>query len=258
MKFMRFRTTEGLVAYGIFENGLIHEIDGSMYIEFKKNGKKYDLADVTVLTPCEPTKIICVGLNFMDHIKELSLEIPEYPANFMKPICSIINPLEKIIIPKIATRVDYEGELALIIKDEIKDVSVEDALNHVLGITPFNDITERDISYTPTQVTRSKSFDTFTSFGPIIDTSINPENATIRTFLNDVKVQDGNTSDQVFSCAKIVSFMSECMTLYPGDIISTGTPANVLAMKDGDKIEIEIAGVGMRLVNYVYDLKVHI
>lgn len=257
MKFVRFRQKEGLTAYGILEGGDIYEIDGSIYRDFKKTGKVFNISDVKLLTPCEPSKILCVGLNFADHLRELNVSAPENPAHFMKPLSSIINPCENIIYPRVATRVDYEGEIALVIKDQIKDVTIEDALSHVLGVTPFNDITERDISYTSTLVTRSKGFDTFTCFGPIIDTELNPENVVLRTYLNDKKVQEGSTSKQLFSCAYIVSYLSQCMTIYPGDIISTGTPCNVLPMKDGDKVEIEIEGIGMRLVNYVYDPKMH-
>jgi len=257
MKFMRFKQNEGLIAYGILEGGNIYEVEGSIYNEFRKTGKIYNISNVKVLTPCEPTKILCVGLNFMEHVKELDLAIPVEPAHFMKPLCSIINPMENIVYPRVATRVDYEGELALVIKDKIYDVSVEEALTHVLGITQFNDVTERDISYTPSLVTRCKGFDTFTSFGPVIDTEINPENAIIRTYLNGEKVQEGNTAEQIFSCAYIVSYLSQCMTFYPGDVITTGTPNHVVSMKDGDKIEIEIEGIGTRLVNYVYDPKMH-
>jgi len=142
-----------------------------------------------------------------------------------------------------------------VIKDKIKDIEVEQAMRHILGITPFNDVTEREMSYDHTQVTYSKSFDSFTSFGPVIDTTINPDNTIIRTFLNGEKVQEGNTNNFLFSCAYIVSYFSQGRTLFPGDIISTGTPSHVLGMKDGDKIEIEIEGIDIRLTNYVYDSK---
>jgi len=256
MKFVRFQK-EGLIAYGILENEDIYEIEGSIYQDFKKTGKAFKKTDVKLLVPCEPTKIFCIGLNYLNHINELGLDIPKKPAGFMKPLCSIINPGEDIIIPKIATRVDYEGEIAVVIKDRIKNVSVEEAAKHILGVTPFNDVTEREISYTPALVTYSKSFDTFSSFGPVIDTDINFEDATIRTYLNGKKVQEGNTSNLIFSFAYIVSFLSKCTTLYSGDVIPTGTPYNVLPMKDGDKVEIEIESIGTRLVNYVYDPKMH-
>ena len=147
--------------------------------------------------------------------------------------------------------------MALVIKDKIKDISIEEAMEHVLGITPFNDVTEREMSYTTSQVTYCKSFDTFTSFGPVIDTNIDPGNAVIRTYLNGKKVQEGYTKNLIFSCAYIVSYFSKSRTLFPGDIISTGTPFNVLSMKDGDKVEIEIEGISPRLINYIYNPKLH-
>jgi len=255
MQFVRFQQKNGSVAYGILENKYIYEIDGSIYGTFKKNGNSFAIDEVKLLIPCEPTNIYCVGLNFSKHIAELNLEKHKEPPSFMKPVSGVINPGENIIYPAIATQVDYEGEMALVIKDKIKDIAIEDAMKHVLGVTPLNDVTEREMSYDYTQVTYSKSFDTFTSFGPVIDTEINPDNTVIRTYLNGKKVQEGHTKDFIFSCAYIVSYFSQSRTLFPGDIISTGTPDHVLGMKDGDKVEVEIEGINSRLVNYVYDPK---
>ena len=257
MQFVRFQQKDGLIAYGILENKTIYEIDGSIYQSFKKNGKTFSMDEVKLIIPCEPTNIYCVGLNFQKHIEEMELEKHLQPPSFMKPVTGIINTGENIVYPNIATRVDYEGEMALVIKDRTKDVSVEDAMNHVLGITPLNDVTERNMGYNKPQVTYCKSFDTFTSFGPVIDTEINPDNTVVRTYLNGKKVQEGFTKELVFSCAYIVSYFSKSRTLFPGDIISTGTPDHVLGMKDGDKVEVEIEGINPRLVNYVYDPKMH-
>ncbi|MGM0603373.1 MAG: fumarylacetoacetate hydrolase family protein [Bacillota bacterium] len=255
MKFVRFKH-ENNISYGILEEENIHKINGSIYQKFNKTGEVFNKNNVKLLTPCEPTKIFCIGLNYMEHIKELDLEIPKKPAGFMKPLSSIINPGENIVIPEIATRVDYEGEIALVIKDKIKNISTQKAKEHILGITPFNDVTERELSYTPSLVTYSKAFDTFTSFGPVINTDVS--DISLNTYLNGKKVQEGNTNKLIFSLEYIVSFLSKCMTLYPGDVITTGTPNNVLALKDGDKVEIEMGdSVQDRLVNYVYDPKKH-
>jgi 2-keto-4-pentenoate hydratase/2-oxohepta-3-ene-1,7-dioic acid hydratase in catechol pathway len=254
MRLVRFKQGEHL-AYGVLEQNLIHEISGSVFGEFTKTGATYQLEAVKILTPCEPTKIFCVGLNYLSHIKELGLAVPKKPANFMKPRSSVINPGENIVIPKVAERVDYEGEMAVVIKDRIKDVAPEEALDHILGVTAFNDVTERILSYTPQLVTYSKAFDTFTSFGPFIDTDVNPANLTLRTYRNGEKVQEGNTSELLFSAAEIISFFSQGITLFPGDIIATGTPEHVLGMEDGDKIEIEINSADFRLINYVRDSK---
>jgi len=255
MQFVRFKQKNGSVAYGLLENKIIYEIDGSIYETFKKNGNSFAIDEVKLLIPCEPTNIYCVGLNFKKHIAELNLEKHKEPPSFMKPVTGAINTGENIIYPSIATQVDYEGEMALVIKDKIKDVSIEDAMKHVLGITPLNDVTERNMGYNKPQVTYCKSFDTFTSFGPVVDTEINPDNTVVRTYLNGEKVQEGYTKDLIFSCAYIVSYFSQSRTLFPGDIISTGTPDHVLGMKDGDRVEVEIEGISPRLVNYVYDPK---
>ena len=257
MKFIRFMTKENLISYGILEGNKVCEIEGSIYSNFSKTGNNYNVEDVKLLAPCVPGKIICIGLNYKDHIKELNYETPTKPANFMKPNSSVIGTEEKIMIPAIAEQVDYEGELAVVIKDQIKEVEPEDAAKHILGVTPLNDITERKISSTPSLVTYSKGFDTFTAFGPIIDTDIDPDNATVRTFLNGEKVQEGYTNNMVFNPSMIVSFISKGITLYPGDLISTGTPFGIRPMQDGDKVEVEIEDLGMRLVNYVYDPRKH-
>ncbi|MCF7913845.1 MAG: fumarylacetoacetate hydrolase family protein [Spirochaetaceae bacterium] len=257
MQFVRFKQKDGLVAHGILEGTQILEVEGSIFTEFSKTGRNYELDGVKLLTPCEPSKIVCVGMNFIEHIKEINREVPKEPAHFMKPPSSLINPGENIVYPRVAQQVDYEGEMGLIIKDTIYDITPEEVPEHVLGVMPFNDVTERIISHTPSIVTRCKGFDTFTSFGPVVDTEIDIEKATIRTYLNGEKVQEDSTANQIFSSAFIVSYLSQCMTFYPGDVISTGTPHHCLAMQDGDKVEIEIEGIDMKLVNYVYDPKHH-
>jgi len=256
MKFVRYLDNTGNESYGSLENAIIRRIEGSIFNNYSVTDEKFPIDDVKLLYPCKPTNLYCVGLNFADHIAELNLPTPEKPANFLKPVSGVINPGEPIVIPAVSTRTDYEGEIALVIKNQIKNISESEALQHVLGITPLNDVTERDMSYTPTQVTYSKSFDTFTSFGPVIDTEINPENATLRTYLNGTKVQEGCSADFIFSCAHIVSYFSKGRTLYPGDIISTGTPSNVLEIKKGDIVEVEIAGINEKLTNPVDDEEV--
>ncbi len=251
MKFVRFRDTQLKESYGLLKNGLIHRLEGSIFGEYTETPDTYTPEEVKLLFPCVPTNLYCVGLNFPDHVAELGLPTPEKPANFLKPVSAVINPGESIVIPAVATRTDYEGEMAIIIKDKIKNISESEALKHILGVSPLNDVTEREMSYTGTQVTYSKSFDTFTSFGPVIDTDIDPENATIRTYLNDELVQEGKSADFIFSCAYIVSYFSQGRTLYPGDVISTGTPSHVLPMHEGDIVEVEIVGIPKRLINTV-------
>jgi 2-keto-4-pentenoate hydratase/2-oxohepta-3-ene-1,7-dioic acid hydratase in catechol pathway len=256
VQFVRFKT-DGLVAYGLLEGDRIAELVGSIYAEYRKTGAVFASVEVKFLYPCEPTNLYCVGLNFTAHVNELGLPMPDAPANFLKPVSGIVHPGEQIVIPPPAARVDYEGEMAIVIKDRIKNVSVADAGRHIFGVTPLNDVTERELSYTATLVTYSKSFDTFTSFGPVIDTAIDPDDTVVRTYLNGECVQEGRTRELIFSCAEIVSFFSQGRTLFPGDVISTGTPRHVLGMQDGDTVEVEIEGIERRLVNQVYDPKKH-
>ena len=243
MKFVRYQIN-GRVSYGILEENEIKTIQGSIFGDYETTGASLPLDDVRLLTPVEPTKIVCVGLNYKDHIAEINVNPPEFPSHFMKPSSAIIGPGDAIIYPKIAKRVDYEGELAVVIKDKIKDVSEAEALDHVLGYTCFNDVTERNLSKAQGQLTRSKGFDTFASFGPCIATDLDPSNLTVRTFLNGKKVQEGYTGNMTFSAAFLVHYLSQCMTFSPGDIISTGTPLGVSPMVPGDVVEVTIDGIG--------------
>lgn len=257
MKFVRFSRGEEPAAYGILEGPSVHRITGSIYDRFEKTGDRYDLSEVRLLVPCEPSKILLIGINYKEHIAEIGKKVPAVPSLFMKPLTTLINPLENIVYPEVARQVDYEGEMAIVIKHKIRNVPEEEARSHVLGVTPFNDVTERIMGYDQELLTYCKGFDTFASFGPVIDTDIDPDDTVVRTFLNGEKVQEGFTKEMVFDCSKIVSYVSRCMTLFPGDIISTGTPVHVLPMKDGDRVEIEIEGIPERLVNFVYDPKAH-
>ena len=251
MQYVRFLDKSGRESYGSLENGLVTRIQGSIFGDHALTGEKYAPEDIKFLTPCTPVNLYCVGLNFADHVAELGLPTPLQPANFLKPVSAVIPTGEAIVIPHVSTRTDYEGEMGIVIKNKIKNIAETEALQHILGVTPLNDVTEREMSYTSTLVTYSKSFDTFTSFGPVIDTEIDPENTVIRTFLNGEQVQEGRTAEFIFSCAYIVAFFSKGRTLYPGDIISTGTPSHVLPLKAGDVVEVEIEGIGYRLINPV-------
>ncbi len=243
MKFVRYQV-RGKIFYGLLEEDIVQEISGSIFGDFETTSAKYKLQEIRLLAPAEPTKIICVGLNFRDHIEELGDKIPEYPSHFLKPLTTVIGPEDPILYPRIARQVDYEGELAVVVKDRVKDVSVEEALNHVLGYTCFNDVTERELSRRQGQLTRSKGFDTFAAFGPCIATGLDPSRLTIRTRLNGKLMQDGRTQDMVFTVAFLISYISQCMTLLPGDLISTGTPKGVGPIIPGDVVEVEIEGIG--------------
>lgn len=198
----------------------------------------------------KPTKIICVGLNYHCHAKEIGMNTPRHPIIFMKPVTSLIGPGEKIVYPKISKRVDYEGELGLVIGKKCKFVSPQKALSYVEGYICVNDVTARDLQKLDGQWTRAKSFDTFCPVGPKVVKLKNPNNVKIQTFLNGKVKQDSNTSEFIFKVEEVISFISQVMTLLPGDIISTGTPRGIGPMRKGDTVEVVIEGVGT-LRNYV-------
>lgn len=244
MKIVRFQTGQR-TTYGVWEDDGVREVSGSIFGEIRIGSTAHRLADVRLLPPVEPTKILCVGLNFRDHIEEIGFDTPKYPAHFLKPLTTMAGPDDPIVIPRVAEQVDYEGELAVVIKDRIKDVPLEEAERHILGYTCFNDVTERRLSVVPGQLTRSKGFDTFAPFGPCIATGLDPSRLVLRTFLNGKLMQEGQIGDLIFSIPFLIHYLSQCMTLLPGDLISTGTPRGVAAMKPGDVVEVAIDGIGV-------------
>jgi 2-keto-4-pentenoate hydratase/2-oxohepta-3-ene-1,7-dioic acid hydratase in catechol pathway len=207
-------------------------------------GKEYAIDEVKVLPPCTPTKLVCVGLNYTDHAKELNQQLPNEPVLFLKPISSVIASGDNIIYPKQSKRVDYEAELAIVIGRRTHHVTAEKAKDHILGYTCFNDVTARDLQPIDIQWTRAKSFDTFAPIGPFIATDIDPMNLAIKSKLNGKVKQDSNTKNMIFNVYQLVEFISGIMTLELGDVIATGTPAGVGPMQKGDTIEIEIEKIG--------------
>jgi 2-keto-4-pentenoate hydratase/2-oxohepta-3-ene-1,7-dioic acid hydratase in catechol pathway len=202
------------------------------------------------MAPCEPTKIIAMGLNYHTHARELGMPLPNSPLTFLKPSTAVIGSGENIVYPSASHRVDYEGELAVVIKKPAWRVRVEDALDYVFGYACFNDVTARDLQNTDAQWTRAKGFDTFAAIGPWIETDLNPDNLSLETYLNGKLKQRGNTSDLIYSIPEIINFISNVMSLLPGDIIATGTPSGVGPMYPGDTVEVRIPTVGT-LRNFV-------
>jgi len=203
-----------------------------------------------LLPPAEPSKIILAGLNYADHARELNLKIPKEPVIFLKPPTSLIGSNALIICPKSVQQLDYEAELAIVIGKKAKAISAKDARKYILGYTCLNDITARDLQSKDIQWTRAKSFDTFCALGPYLTTGLNAANLKIKLYLNGQVKQDSSTAHFIFSVEYLVSFISNIMTLLPGDIISTGTPPGTGRMQKGDKVEVEIEKIG-RLTNYV-------
>lgn len=198
----------------------------------------------------KPSKIIAVGLNYVDHAKELKMEIPSEPILFMKPPTSVIYHKDAIIYPSQTNELHYEAELAVVIKDKVKNIKPEEAERHILGYTCGNDVTARDLQRKDGQWTRSKSFDTFCPLGPKIVSGIDPNNLDIKLYLNGKLMQSSNTSNMIFKVSQLVSFISSVMTLEPQDVIFTGTPPGVGPMRVGDTVEVEIEGIG-KLTNFV-------
>jgi len=210
------------------------------------------LQDARLLAPCRPSKVAAVGLNYKAHAKEMNKALPQEPMIFLKPADAVIGPGETILRPPGARRVDHEAELAVVISRRCRDVAPEQALDYVLGYTCLNDVTERYIQKRDIQYTRAKGFDTFCPLGPIIAQGLDPHALYVRSFVNDQPRQDSHTSDLIFPIPELVSFISNVMTLNPGDVIATGTPAGVGPMEAGDVVVIELEKIG-RLVNPVAD-----
>ncbi len=249
MKIVRF-IADNRAKYGILSNESIQVIKGSPFRKMKLVDNFYRLSDVKLLSPCLPSKIVALGLNYRSHAEETRNPIPENPLIFIKPPTAVIGPEDNIVYPSSSTRVDYECELGVVIKRPAKRVSEKDALGYVLGYTCFNDVTARDHQRRDGQWTRGKGFDTFAPIGPCIETELDPGNVTIETYLNGELKQQGNTRDLIFSIPVLISFISQVMTLLPGDIIATGTPSGIGPMHPGDTVEIKIEPIGT-LRNYI-------
>jgi 2-keto-4-pentenoate hydratase/2-oxohepta-3-ene-1,7-dioic acid hydratase in catechol pathway len=232
------------IKWGIIEKHRIKVLEKSPFRSLKIQTEIL-FKKVKLLAPVEPSKIVLVGLNYRDHAEELGMEISDEPIIFLKPPSSVIGPDEDIIYPPGIGRIDYEAELAVVIKKKCKHIRQQEADDFILGYTCLNDITARDIQKKDGQWTRAKSFDTFCPIGPWIETHIDPENLRIRCYLNGDIRQDSATSNFIFPVSYLISFISRVMTLLPGDVISIGTPPGVGEMVPGDRVEVDIEGIGV-------------
>jgi len=206
---------------------------------------EWELKNVKLLPPSVPTKIVCVGRNYLEHAKELGNEAPGEPVIFLKPPSAIIAPEEPIVMPSISRRVDHEGEIAVIIGRTCSHLGINDEVqSYIAGFTCLNDVTARDLQKTDGQWTRAKGFDTFCPFGPVLETELNLEEAGVETFVNGVRKQSGRASEMLFPVDVIIRWISRMMTLYPGDVVATGTPAGVGPLQAGDLVEVVVSGVG--------------
>jgi len=244
MKIYRFRYTKKIL-YGILKEEFLFPLKGSLFKDFKIDDSPIPMSAVLLLPPVEPTKIVAVGVNYRDHALEMGRALPEEPLLFLKPPSAVIGPQEFISYPRMSRRVDYEGELAVVIKKKAKDLADDARVEEfILGYTCFNDVTARDLQAKDVQFTRAKSFDTFAACGPCIATDVDPSALHLKTFVNGKLRQSGNTKNFVFGVPFLVRFISRIMTLNPGDIISTGTPAGVGPLQPGDRVDVQIEGIG--------------
>jgi 2-keto-4-pentenoate hydratase/2-oxohepta-3-ene-1,7-dioic acid hydratase in catechol pathway len=204
------------------------------------------LEEVQLLAPTRPGKMLCVGLNYRDHAEEMGKPIPDEPVLFLKPTTALLGPGQPIVYPRMVGRVDYEAELAIVIRRRCRSVSVEEADACILGYTCFNDVTARDLQTTDGQWTRAKGFDTFGVVGPWIETDVGDPNHLAVTCRVGGEVQQRSSTDQLaFNCQALVSWCSRIMTLEPGDVIATGTPSGIGPLEPGDTVEVEVENVGV-------------
>ena len=248
MKIVRF-WDGNKVSHGSVENDIIWTIEGDLYGHFTLSNKSLNLNEVQLLAPCEPTKIICIGLNYHDHAKEMNLPIPKEPIVFLKPPSSVTGSGTNIVYPPQCTRMDYEAELAIVMGSVTKNIEPEDALDNVLGYTCANDVTARNLQPKDGQWAVAKSFDTFCPIGPYIATDISTD-LNIKLILNGEVKQNSSTSQMIFSIPFLISYLSKVMTIFPGDVILTGTPPGVGHMESGDTVTVEIENIG-KLTNVI-------
>ncbi|MCL4523401.1 MAG: fumarylacetoacetate hydrolase family protein [Acidobacteria bacterium] len=230
--------------HGVIRDDRVVQIAGDLYGMWYPLSQSWPRDNVRLLPPVTPSKIVCIGRNYREHAAELGNEVPIQPLIFLKPPSSVIGPEEPIVYPPESLRVDHEGELGVVIGRRCKGISAEEYARYVLGYTCVNDVTARDLQKADVQFTRGKGFDTFCPLGPLIETELDLATTTVETFVNGERKQHAPVTDMIFSIGAILAWISRVMTLEPGDVIATGTPAGVSAMKPGDVVEVVVSGIG--------------
>ncbi|MEP6919909.1 MAG: fumarylacetoacetate hydrolase family protein [bacterium] len=235
--------------FGRIEGDRVFSIEATEYFEHETDHSTSEpvaLAEVELLAPVTPSKIVCVGRNYREHAAELGNKMPDEPLLFLKPSSAVVASGDVIRLPPQSTQVEHEGELGVVIGRKAQRISdTDDPLSYVLGYTCVNDVTARDLQRKDVQFTRAKSFDTFCPVGPVIVSDINPLDLGVTARLNGAVRQQGRTSDMAFSVPFLIWYISQIMTLNPGDLIATGTPAGVSPMNEGDVVEVEVEGIGI-------------
>ena len=231
--------------FAALEGETAWEITGPFAEQRIRSGRAWPLAEVRLLPPVVPTKVVCQGRNYREHAVELNNPVPKEPLIFLKPPSSVIGPEEPILLPAISKRVDFEGEIAAVMGRACSRLAEhDDVAPYVLGYTCLNDVTARDLQKADGRFTRAKGFDTFCPLGPAIETALDLAGATVATFVNGERRQFGRTADMIFSVDAIIRWVSRIMTLEPGDVVATGTPAGVGPLADGDVVEVVVSGIG--------------
>ena len=245
MRLIRYQTqTEG-PRYGWLLDDQVGPIEGSIFGEFRRMEAELPLAEARLLPPVLPGKILCIGRNYAAHVREHNAEIPEVPLLFLKPPSSLIGPEDTILLPPQSQQVEHEGELVVVLGRRGRWIAAEEALDYLLGYTVGNDVTARDLQRRDGQWTRAKGFDTFCPVGPWIETDFDPADALVTCSVNGEMRQMASTRDMLFTVRQLVAYASSVMTLEPGDLLFTGTPAGVGPLEPGDRVEVSIEGLGV-------------
>jgi 2-keto-4-pentenoate hydratase/2-oxohepta-3-ene-1,7-dioic acid hydratase in catechol pathway len=245
MRLVRFRFGDR-IAHGVLEaDDVVRILQGSFFEDPVPSGDEVPLDDVRLLAPVLPSKVVCVGKNYAAHAAEFGGAVPEEPLLFLKPSTAVSGPGDPIPLPPISRRVDYEGELGVVIAAPARNVRTEEAARVILGYTCANDVTLRDLQGKDDQWTRAKGFDGSCPIGPWIETDLDPTDVYLQTRVNGEPRQSGQTSEMVFGVATLIEFITTFMTLLPGDVILTGTPEGVGRLAPGDLVEVEVDGIGI-------------
>jgi 2-keto-4-pentenoate hydratase/2-oxohepta-3-ene-1,7-dioic acid hydratase in catechol pathway len=245
MRLIRFQTKTEPTQYGWVNNDMVSKITGSPFGEYQRSEANLPLDSVILHPPIIPGKIICVGRNYVEHVKEQNAELPTTPLIFLKPPSSVIGHMQTVFLPPQSQQVDHEAELVVVIGKRGRWIQPDEANSYIYGYTIGNDITARDLQRKDGQWTRSKGFDTFCPLGPWVDTEFDPVDVIITCHVNGVLRQMASTRDMIFGIDQIIAYISSIMTLEPGDAIMTGTPAGISPLNPGDVVEAAIEGLGI-------------
>ena len=244
MRIVRYQIKNETPSYGWVYEDRVGSIDGVPFGEYSRREAQMPLSMVRLLPPVLPGKIVCVGRNYAEHAREQGFEVPEIPILFLKPPSSVIGPEDSVILPPQSKQVEHEGELAVVIGKRGRWISSDQSFRHVLGYTVANDVTARDLQRRDGQWTRGKGFDTFCPLGPWIETELDPVDVLVQTRVNGEMRQMASTREMLFPIDQLIAFISSVMTLEPGDVILTGTPAGIGPLTPGDVVEVSVEGIG--------------